>query len=485
MGLMNERSPRPLLSGLRKTASTRGTVCIYATLAVCLFLLPFLTWARGAFTEYTDVRQVLTFLEEILPPELKTSDASARQKAWPDWVSGHDRDIRKRLVRGDEDSIANWLLFGTSFTRQPRAFFDTPATPDGLRRRISQRTQDLISALGSADTDERAVFARQLLRGQGYGFNTIEEQASLERHLYAEVDRVVAERQQYMLREDTALAGDVVDQIIGQSSLFQDRGLSSDTSILASFAIEQALETMKNQGLLALLRIRRVAVIGPGLDFSDKNSGYDFYPVQTMQPFTSIDSLVRLGLAARPDDIELTTFDISPRVNDHIKGMRERAMAGVPYVLRLPTDLDTQWTPGLVNYWKILGDRIGSETPIPKPPDALKGIELRGIQVRPQVVSRVTPVDFNVVTEKWTGPPFDLVIATNVLVYYDRLDQTLAFSGIEAMLRPGGFFMTNNVVVELPSSLLRSVGLMTVRHSAGKIDRVFWYRRNEPVNGPR
>ena len=89
----------------------------------------------------------------------------------------------------------------------------------------------------------------------------------------------------------------------------------------------------------------------------------------------------------------------------------------------------------------------------------VKGIELRGIEVRPQIVSRVTPVDFNVVTEKWTGPPFDLVIATNVLVYYDRLDQALAFAGIEAMLRPGGFFLTNNVVVELPVSRLRSVGI--------------------------
>ena len=99
--------------------------------------------------------------------------------------------------------------------------------------------------------------------------------------------------------------------------------------------------------------------------------------------------------------------------------------------------------------------------------------------MRPQVAARVMPVDFNVVTEKWTGPPFDLVIATNVLVYYDKLDQSLAFAGIEAMLRPGGFFLTNNAIVELPVSQLRSVGVVTVRHSADKTDHVFWYRRNE------
>ena len=247
----------------------------------------------------------------------------------------------------------------------------------------------------------------------------MEERARLERHLQAEVDRVVAERQQYALRGDEFRKGDVAGQIMVESRLFRDRGLSLDTSILPGFAIEQGLEAMRNQRLLPPNVIRRVAVIGPGLDFADKNSGYDFYPVQTLQPFTSIDSLVRLGLAAGPAEIELTTFDISPRVNDHILAIRDRAKTGAPYVLRLPTDPGSQWTPALVSYWKGIGDRIGAETPLPKPPDMSKGLELRGIEVRPQVAARVTPVDFNVVTEKWTGPPFDLVIATNVFVYYD------------------------------------------------------------------
>jgi hypothetical protein len=43
---------------------------------------------------------------------------------WSEWVRGHDDEIRKRLVRGDEDTIAYWLLFGTSFTREPMALFE-------------------------------------------------------------------------------------------------------------------------------------------------------------------------------------------------------------------------------------------------------------------------------------------------------------------------------------------------------------------------
>jgi CheR methyltransferase, SAM binding domain len=450
---------------------------IRVILLASLVWFPVLTPARNSFTDYADVQRVLASFTDILPPELKSAGSSAQRKAWADWVIRHDRDIRGRLVRGDEDTIVNWLLFGTSFTQQPRALFESAAL-DAQPRLISLRAKDLISVLVSADLSERNVFARRLLMSQGYGFDTIEERARLGQHLLDEVERVVAERQRYALREEAFPTGDVIGQVMVESTLFRDRGLSLDTSILSSFAIQQALETMRDQRLLAPNSIKRVAVIGPGLDFADKNSGYDFYPVQTMQPFTSIDSLVRLGLMNGLGEIELTTFDISPRINDHILAIRKRAASGTPYVLRLPLDLGSQWAPSLVDYWKSIGDRIGSEMPLLKPPETAKGVDVRGIEVRSQVAGRVTPVDFNIVTEKWTGQPFDLVLATNVLVYYDKLDQALAFAGIEAMLRPGGVFITNNVIVELPVSRLRAVGLMTVRHSAEKIDHVFWYRRN-------
>lgn len=459
--------------------TTARALPVCATLAAILLWLSAVTPARDAFTDYSDARQVLAYLSDSLPPELKSSDPAAQSQAWPGWVIAHDCDIRSRLLRGDEDTITNWLMFGTSFTQQPNPLFETSWTPETVNRVVSGRIEDFISALESSGKSERILFARRLLLSQGYGCGTAEERAKLERHLSEEVQRIIAERQKYTLRVKEVPAGDVVEKFMVQSRLFRDRGLSLDTSMLPGFAIEQALAAMKHQGLLQPDSIRRVAVIGPGLDFADKMSGYDFYPVQTLQPFTAIDSLVRLGLAAGPDKVEITTLDISPRVNDHITAIRDLAKAGTPYVLRLPIDLASEWTPELLGYCRSLGDRIGSEIPIPKPQGTDKELELRGVEVRPQVVAQITPVDFNVVTERWTGPPFDLVIATNVLVYYDRLDQSLAFAGIEAMLRPGGFFITNNVIVELPSSHLRSMGVVAVRHYPKWGDHVFWYRRNE------
>src|SRR4030095_946270 len=104
------------------------------TFAFVVFLR-LLTFAQGSLTEYTDVQRVLTSLADILPRELQ-SPSGTSQKRWREWAIGHDRDIRTRLLRGDQDTLVHWLLFGTSFTRQPRAYFDPTETHGALRPRI-------------------------------------------------------------------------------------------------------------------------------------------------------------------------------------------------------------------------------------------------------------------------------------------------------------------------------------------------------------
>ena len=48
------------------------------------------------------------------------------------------------------------------------------------------------------------------------------------------------------------------------------------------------------------------------------------------------------------------------------------------------------------------------------------------------------------------------MVATNVFVYYDVLDQALAMANVRAMLKPGGFLLSNNALIELPGSGMRS-----------------------------
>src|SRR5215831_5716852 len=202
--------------------------CLTFLLLVSYCFLCLSTPARNSLATFDDVERVLRFFEGKLPIELRFSDAGQGRKVWPDWIAKHDREIRSRLLPGDEDTIINWLMFGTSFTKEPKALFEVPETSHDFRRVISRRTTDLIAAFRSPHPDERSIFGRQVLQSQGFGTNTPQERSRLERHFHEEVDRVLTERQQYARREDSFRPGDFSGQMMVQSHLFQDRGLSLD-----------------------------------------------------------------------------------------------------------------------------------------------------------------------------------------------------------------------------------------------------------------
>jgi SAM-dependent methyltransferase len=265
------------------------------------------------------------------------------------------------------------------------------------------------------------------------------------------------------------------------ATLFRDRGLSSDTRLDVDFSIDQALNALSAKGSLPPGSIRRVAIVGPGLDFTDKAEGYDFYPQQSIQPFAVLDSLLRLGLAV-PADLQMTTFDLSPRVNQHLEAARQRAQGGAPYVLQLPLDPDSpahQWNPDFEAYWQNVGARIGDKVPaIPSPPGA--SVRVRAVRVRPAVALSITPRDLNIVLERLAplkeDDRFDLIIATNVLIYYNAFEQALALANVTAMLRPGGAFLTNYKIAPLPA-IEPSDSLITSFDSQGNGDTIFVYLR--------
>ena len=178
------------------------------------------------------------------------------------------------------------------------------------------------------------------------------------------LQRVVQERKTLAERAAAAQGVTVPDDpssLLDRSSLFRDRGLSLDTGIFPGFSIEQTLRDLKERGALREGQVARVAVIGPGLDFIDKNeaSAYDYYPQQTLQPFALYDSLVRLKLA-KANALSMSIFDISPQVIEHIERARERAQKNIGYVIQLPRNAALPGPPELIDYWKSLGDQVGT-----------------------------------------------------------------------------------------------------------------------------
>jgi chemotaxis methyl-accepting protein methylase len=96
------------------------------------------------------------------------------------------------------------------------------------------------------------------------------------------------------------------------------------------------------------------------------------------------------------------------------------------------------------------------------------------------VVKRLSVLNVNMVTDRLDAEPFDLVIATNVFIYYDVLDQALALSNVAAMLKPGGFLLANFSAPELASVGIRRVDTTTtlyVRTATENIrDFMVWYQ---------
>ena len=468
----------------------------YAVLAVAVSTLTAPLWARpGAATlpldaetklqiPYADARPILEALRPNLPSELATTTPAELESAWPGWVSRRDVEIRRRLEQGDEDSLFNLLLFGTSFTRLPRALNDSSKI--GGRQRgaeiVRGRIADMVAGIASPGANERLLFARELIVRHGIDPATPPGKEQVRLYLLGIMKRVVGEVEDYARTIKSARSvTDAMVEAVARSTLFHARGLSSDTSIRADFAIDQALETIASRGMLGKGSVRRAAVIGPGLDFTDKAEGYDFYPPQTTQPFSLIDSLRRLGLADA-EGLRLTTFDLSPRINGHLEAARRRASTGGGYVVVLPHDRDVNWRAGLLQFWKGFGITIGEGTTAPSPPAGVS-VDMRAVAVRPDIVMSIEPRDVNVVLERLAPPAadraFDLIVATNIFVYYDAFEQSLALANVASMLRPGGLLLSNDVLLELPTTPIRSAGYSTVTYTdrSDDSDHVVWYQR--------
>jgi hypothetical protein len=435
---------------------------------------------------YSDAKPIFDALRpDLVPPDLREKTPEEREAGWPDWVARRDADIRARIAEGDEDSIINFLLYGTAFTNKARPserdVAELVTQPADALRWLRARIEDFVGGLASPGTNERLQFAREVVRRHGIDVATPAGTIAARRYLE---ERALMMSSTGALRT-RALLDTSTTELSDRLTLFRERGLSSDTSIFIDFGIDATLDAIKSKGLMAPGTVRRVAIVGPGLDFSDKLDGYDFYPPQTIQPFAVIDSLLRLGLATRAN-LQVTAFDLSPRILQHLETVRTRARAGRSYPLVLPRNLDQSWSAALVKYWERIGDRVGDKAAAAAPPPNAGRAEVRSVLVRPSAVLSTVPRDLNIVLQRLeplpAGEQFDLVIATNILLYYDVFDQSLAGVNIAKMMRPGGLFLTNNRIFELPTTPLSGVDYTDVTYivlpGIGDTgDRIIWYQR--------
>jgi len=429
------------------------------------------------FVPFSAAEPVLNTYLSSLPAELKPG-GKPTAAAWDKWVRDQDKDIRVRIEQGEENTLTNLLRLGVTFTKEPEIGYESLAkfgSSPVVNKIADARANDLIVALSAPHPAAGMMEMKALLEKKGYSLKTPADQAKVKTYLLANLAR---------LRDD--VAHDAAEAKINKFQAFKDRGISTDSNLYPDYGIDLHLQHMMQAGLLKPGSIHRIAIVGPGLDFVNKKSGTDFYPPQTTQPFAVIDTLARLGLAD-PNTIQVYTFDVSSRVNKHLDKARKDAAAGKPYVIQLlssPSDgWDKSYLSGFLEFWQKLGGQVGKPvTPIPVP-DEIKGeIWNRSIAVRPHVVEEVTPVDMNIVFQTVTLPPdkqFDLVIGTNIFVYYGSLEQSLARANIGVMVKPGGYLISNESLPDkAPSNLTNSLRTtIPIATSRQLVDYMFTYAR--------
>jgi hypothetical protein len=439
-----------------------------------------------------EARRVINAYANALP-EGFPAEAKHDSKAWSRYLEQREKELQARLEQGDLDTLANLLLFGTSFTTEPvltpallqqiaAGAGGTNTDAGGTGNAYQNRLRDLAIGIAYPKSNERLQYMRALLEKKGYHFETAADYNKLGSFLAANLVRMLGENEQLADALERAQEADPGTEFRTRSQVFERRGISLDTSIFPNFALEEALKALKDKGILRPGAVRRVAIVGPGLDTINKDVGFDYYPEQTNQPFAVADSLLRLGLA-RESQLQLTTLDISERVNAHIRAARSSAQSGAGYSLQLPIRSNIRWRPEALNYWEEVGGAIGEKTKPLLAPTTAGDTKTRAVRIRPGIVLRVRPRRLDVVYERLVLPEeekFDLIVGTNIFVYYSAFEQALAELNLAAMLQSGGIVLTND---SLPTndreSALREIGFSTTAYSDREKDgdRIVWMQK--------
>jgi hypothetical protein len=296
-------------------------------------------------------------------------------------------------------------------------------------------------ALDSQDRDPRLAYFRALVNMSTAGRR---ERAALLAREYQRAMRFLYEKE--FVAQRAAHPAEAV------AELYRTRGLSTDTAVEAGYVVYLGLGVVKS--LEPDRRIRRVLIVGPGLDLAPRTGFVEAGPPESYQPWTVIDALLALGLS-RVDDLEVVGADINPRVVEHLRGAR-----AAPPKLTLVSGIGESPTLSIAeeyrDYFTRLGRSVG--TVMGGAVGSAPGHLRKTLSIGSPAARALSAEALDVVTERLDGPPFDLVIATNILPYFDEVELMLAMSNVAGMLAPGGVFLHNEARPIL-QDITREVGM--------------------------
>ena len=313
-------------------------------------------------------------------------------------------DTRVRL--GDLDHLVFYLLQSNGFTPLPpiEPALSAKALVDGLgtaereaflqsgdadvsrvSAAVRARATALLTALAKPQADPRLVYFGELVKAT---FPDTKTRASGLAREYLRVMRFVYEKE--FVAQRSARPADAV------ADLYRTRGLSTDTAVEAGFLVSFGVGILK--ALDPDRRIRRVLIVGPGLDLAPRTGFLEAGPPESYQPWAVMDALVSHGLA-RFGDLEVVGADINPRVVSHLRRAHD-----TPPVLSLMTEIRDSETvtlsPEYREYFAGLGRSIAAADAPPAAQAPLKGHLRRTVRVGSAAAGALDAQSLDIVTER-------------------------------------------------------------------------------------
>ena len=427
--------------------------------------------------------------DDVAPLQSRLADQNVRAESFAAFVERTHAESLRRVREGDLDHLVFYILQSTRFTKAPpiepalsakalveglpdpqrRAFLAEEASP-AISQPVRARIREFVQALASPARDRRLTYFRKLV------LTTFPDRRQREDALAREYLRVM----RFVYQKEFIAQGSGGNAV---AELYRTRGLSTDTAVEAGYVVYNGLGIVRS--LDPNLRIRRVLIVGPGLDLAPRTGLLEAGPPESYQPWAVIDALLSLGLS-RAGDLEVVGADINPRVVEHLNASRAE-----PPVLTLVSEIRESDTVSLSaeyrDYFARWGRAIGEVLPAGREPAAVApGHLVKTVRVSRNAAGVLKGVPLDIVTERLDAPGFDLIIATNILPYFNDVQLMLAMSNVSAMLAPGGVFLHNEArealgeittAVGLPFEQSRHVVIATVRGNPAPLGDSVWLHR--------
>ena len=333
--------------------------------------------------------------------------------SFPTVIESINRETAGRERDGEFDHLIAYALQSDQFTSEPkiepaqsaREYVQFGAIPAAVERRLT----GFLKAVTKPDDNIRLKYFSRLLAPDQRNVPTLDyEYERVMRFLYQKEFR-------------------------GVKDAYETRGHSTDTQVAANYAVWNALAVIKASS--PATKIRKILIVGPGLDFAPRTELVDVFRPQSFQPYAVADAVLGLHLA-QGEDLQIDCVDINKRVIDFID-----TFAVGNRLLHLYSE------PGVADYnayFAAIGHSIGVSAKGMKTRELPASFLQRSIVVNAKAAASVHAVRLNIVTER-LEESYDLVVATNVLLYFNAKELSLALTNIAKMLPAGGYFVHNDL----------------------------------------